>query len=190
MFFTSPAQLRAWLKNNHELASELWVGFYKKATGKGSITWPEAVDAALCFGWIDSIRKSIDETAYVNRFTPRKSSSTWSAVNIQRVNEMTRLGLMQPAGLRAFELRQEEKSGIYSYENRDSATFSAAYEKRFRVHEAAWTFFKAQAPWYRRTATWWVISAKKEETRLKRLDSLIQHSDDGHRLPHLTRKPK
>ncbi len=189
-YFTSPARFRAWLEKYHHAASELWVGFYKKDSGKPSITWPEAVDVALCFGWIDGIRKSIDETGYTIRFTPRKQSSTWSVVNIRRMNELAMLGATHPAGLRAFERRKEEKSGIYAYENKDSAAFEAAQEKQFRARRSAWKFFQTQAPWYRRTATWWVISAKKEETRLKRLEALIQNSENGRTLPHLTRRIK
>jgi uncharacterized protein YdeI (YjbR/CyaY-like superfamily) len=154
------------------------------------MTWPESVDVALCFGWIDGIRKSIDVTAYAIRFTPRKPGSTWSTVNIRRMKELTALGLVQSAGLKAFERRDEDKSGIYAYENRNSAALGTAHEKHFQSHKNAWRFFLAQAPWYRKTATWWVISAKKEETRLKRLETLIQYSENGQTLPQLTRKPK
>jgi uncharacterized protein YdeI (YjbR/CyaY-like superfamily) len=154
------------------------------------MTWPESVDVALCFGWIDGVRKSIDTTAYAIRFTPRKPSSTWSSVNIRRMKELTALGLVQPSGLRAFERRSETKSGIYAYENRNSAEFSDAQTQKFKANREAWKFFQSQAPWYRKTATWWVISAKKEETRLKRLDTLIRYSERGETIPQLTRKPK
>lgn len=190
MYFTSAARFREWLEKHHPAAPELWVGFYKKDSGKPSMTWPEAVDVALCFGWIDGIRKRIDATAYTIRFTPRKSGSIWSTVNIGRMQELTRLGLTQPAGLVAFERRKEEKSGVYAYENKNSAVFQAAHEKQFRAHKNAWKFFQAQAAWYRRTATWWVISAKKEETRLQRLETLVQHSENNRTLPQLTRPPK
>lgn len=175
-FFATPAAFRAWLDEHHARIPELLVGFYKKGSGKPSITWPESVDAALCFGWIDGVRKSIDDLSYTIRFTPRNPTSTWSAVNIKRVQELTKSGLMQPAGLQAFERRDEAKSAIYSYEQRHNATLPDAYEKRFRANELAWDFFQSQAPWYRRTATYWVMSAKKEETRLKRLDTLIRDS--------------
>ena len=189
-FFANPAAFRAWLEKHAHAASELLVGFYKRDSGKASITWPEAVDAALCFGWIDGLRKSIDATAYTIRFTPRKSASTWSSVNIGRMQELSRLGLVHPAGLRAFEQRREEKSGIYAYENKNNAVFEAVQEKRFRARKDAWKFFQTQAPWYRRTATWWVISAKREETRMKRLETLILHSENSRTLPQLTRQPK
>ncbi len=189
-YFANPARFHAWFEKHSSTASELLVGFYKRDSGKTSITWPEAVDVALCFGWIDGVRKSLDGTAYTIRFTPRKSASTWSAVNIGRMQELTRLGLVLPAGLRAFERRKEEKSGIYAYENKNNAVFEAAQEKRFRARRNAWKFFQAQAPWYRRTATWWVISAKREETRMKRLETLMLHSENSRMLPQLTRQPK
>jgi uncharacterized protein YdeI (YjbR/CyaY-like superfamily) len=187
VFFQSPAVLRTWLEKNHGKAAELWVGFYKKASGKPSVTWPEAVDQALCFGWIDGVRKSLGETSYMIRFTPRKPSSIWSAINIKRVAELTESGAMQPAGLRAFEARQEKKSGIYAYEQKTSSTLCEAHERQFRANRAAWKYFQAQAPWYRRTATWWVISAKKEETSLKRLGELIESSAQGRPIKRLTR---
>jgi uncharacterized protein YdeI (YjbR/CyaY-like superfamily) len=190
VFFATPSQFREWLEEHHDSASELWVGFYKKGSGKRSITWPEAVDEALCFGWIDSVRKSIDDESYTNRFTPRKPRSTWSAVNIKRVGELTAMGLMRPAGLKAFEARSEEKSGIYAYEQRDNAALSEEYERQFRANEKAWEFFQAQPAWYRKTATWWVISAKREETRLKRLAMLIEDSAEGRTIGPLTRNTK
>jgi uncharacterized protein YdeI (YjbR/CyaY-like superfamily) len=190
MFFPSPATFRGWLQKHHPAFQEIWVGFYKRGSGKPSMTWPESVDVALCFGWIDGVRKSIDSTAYAIRFTPRKPDSTWSTVNIRRMQELNALGLVQPSGLGAFQRRSEAKSGIYAYENRDSAEFADAQEKNFKSNREAWKFFQAQAPWYRKTATWWVISAKKEETRLKRLDTLVRHSENGERLPHLARTPK
>lgn len=189
-FFSTPSEFRAWLEEHHETAQELWVGFYKKGTGKPSITWPEAVDEALCFGWIDGIRKSVDADSYANRFTPRKPRSTWSAVNIKRVGELTELGLMRPAGLKAFEKRTEQRSETYSYEQRNNVRLDEAYEQQFRANEAAWDFFQAQPPWYRRTATWWVVSAKKEETRQKRLATLIEDSQHGRHIAELRRTPK
>ena len=150
------------------------------------MTWPEAVDEALCFGWIDGVRKSIDETSYAIRFTPRKTRSTWSAVNIRRVQELTAQGRMRPAGLRAFAARVEGKSGIYSYEQRDVAELGDPYERQFRANSAAWDFFQAQAPSYRKAAIWWVVSAKKEETRQRRLTALIDDSAAGRRIASLT----
>jgi uncharacterized protein YdeI (YjbR/CyaY-like superfamily) len=189
-FFATPAEFRAWLEENHESSQEFWVGYYKKGSGKPSLTWPESVDQALCFGWIDGLRRSIDDISYANRFTPRKPRSNWSAVNIKRVEELTRLGLMRPAGLKAFAARSGERSGVYSFEQPGSVELGEEYEGRFRADEAAWAFFQAQAAWYRRTATWWVISAKKEETRQKRLATLIDDSAQGRTIAQLTRRPK
>ena len=185
-FFETPAEFRAWLEANHETATELWVGFHKKATGRPSITWPEAVDQALCFGWIDGIRKSVDESSYANRFTPRKARSTWSKVNIEKVAKLTEQGLMMPAGLRAFGARDEANSGIYSFEQRPQE-LPPAYAERFQENGPAWAFFQSQPPGYRRTATHWVLSAKREETRLKRLATLIEDSANGRRIGLLTR---
>jgi uncharacterized protein YdeI (YjbR/CyaY-like superfamily) len=146
------------------------------------------VDAALCFGWIDGIRKRIDDQRYMIRFTPRKPGSTWSAVNINRVEELMRQGLMRPAGLKAFEERAAEKSGIYSYEQKDGVQLDAADEAQFRANEPAWDFFQSQPASYRRAALWWVVSAKKDETRRKRLANLIEYSAQGQTLPSLTRR--
>jgi uncharacterized protein YdeI (YjbR/CyaY-like superfamily) len=189
-FFATTSAFRAWLEKNHDSAQELWVGFYKKASGKPSITWPEAVDAALAFGWIDSVRKSVDEISYTNRFTPRRPGSTWSAVNVKRVKELTRLGLMRPAGLKAFDARKEEKSGIYSYEQRHEARLNAAQQREFRANKQAWNFFQRQPPSYRTAAVWWVVSAKREETRRNRLARLIEDSSQGSRVPPLARPTK
>jgi uncharacterized protein YdeI (YjbR/CyaY-like superfamily) len=185
-FFTTPADFGRWLEANHEKAAELCVGFYKKGT-KPSITWPESVREALRFGWIDGIRKSVDETSYTIRFSPRKRSSVWSAVNIRMAKELVEEGRMRPAGLRAFEARKENRSGIYSYENRPQ-TLPEAYAKELRKNPAAWKAFQAQPPGYRRTLTWWVVSAKKEETRLSRLEQLIEICAKGRPHPLLTRK--
>ncbi|MBW3571752.1 MAG: YdeI/OmpD-associated family protein [Gemmatimonadetes bacterium] len=190
-FFATPEDFRAGLQAHHDRESELLVGFYKKGTGRPSITWPESVDEALCFGWIDGVRRSAGDDAYTIRFTPRKKKSTWSAVNIQRAGELIAAGRMQPAGLKAFEAREESNSRIYAYENRDRAAFDPAMEERFRSNEKAWNFFQAQPPGYRQTATFWVVSAKQEPTRLHRLDQLITDSADGRRIAQLvSAKPK
>ena len=188
-FFESPAAFRKWLEKNHASASELLVGFYKKDSGKPSITWPESVDQALCFGWIDGVRRRIDDVSYSIRFTPRKRTSNWSAINIARVAELTKLGMMRPAGLKAFEHRREEKSAIYAYENA-VRTLDPADEKKFRANRKAWEFFSAQPPGYRRLSIYWITSAKKEETRARRLATLIDDSAKGRRLGVVTLKPK
>ena len=187
LFFAKPAAFRKWLERNHGAAHELWVGFYKKETGRPSITWPESVDEALCVGWIDGIRKRIDDESYTIRFTPRKARSIWSAVNIARVAELTREGRMLPAGLAAFERRSADKSAIYAYEQRKNAAFDEAAERQFRANAKAWEFFQAQPPGYRKTATYKVISAKREETRQKRLAALIADSAAGRRIRELDR---
>jgi len=186
-FFATPAQWRAWLEAHHSRRRELWVGFYKRSSGRPSITWPESVDEALCFGWIDGIRKSLDDVSYVIRFTPRTSESTWSAVNIKRAKELTRLGRMRPAGLRAFQARADEKSVVYSYEQRKTARLSVAEGRQFRANTKAWASFMERPPWYRRTAIYWVISAKREETRARRLATLIDDSARGRTIGPLTR---
>lgn len=180
-FFESAAAFREWFEKNHDKVSELVVGFHKRGSGRPSITWPESVDQALCFGWIDGIRRRIDDVSYTIRFTPRRRGSIWSAVNIRRANELIELGLMQPPGLRVFEKRSEEKSRIYSYE-REHASFTRQDEKRFRANKKAWKFFSEQPPGYRRLTTYWVTSAKREETRARRLASLIDLSARGKRL--------
>jgi uncharacterized protein YdeI (YjbR/CyaY-like superfamily) len=184
-FFSTPSALRRWFRQNHRAARELWVGFFKRNSGKPSITWPESVDEALCVGWIDGIRKSVDGDRYTIRFTPRKPASIWSAVNIARARALIAEGRMWPAGRKAFEARRENRSGIYSYEQR-RARLEPPYEGKLRKNRAAWTFFEEQPPSYRKTAGWWVVSAKKEETRLKRLDRLIAHSARGSRIPQFT----
>ena len=181
-FFARPEDFRKWLEAHHGNTSELWVGFYKKGSGRPSITWPESVDEALCVGWIDGLRKTIDAESYMIRFTPRKKTSNWSAVNIGRVKELTKQKRMRPAGVKAFELRKEEKSGIYAYENRKLAELGKAEAKQFRARPKAWEFFQNQPTGYRKLMTWWVISAKREETRQKRLDKLISESEAGRRL--------
>jgi uncharacterized protein YdeI (YjbR/CyaY-like superfamily) len=180
-FFKTPAAFRKWLAANHARSKELWVGFYKKNSGKPSITWPESVDEALCFGWIDGIRKRIDEDSYVIRFTPRKTSSVWSTVNIRNAEKLIKEKRMQPAGLKAFAARKEYRSGIYSYEQR-SPELEEKYARRLKRNKAAWKFFQAQPPSYRKMMNWFIVSAKQEETRLKRLDKLIEASARQQRL--------
>jgi uncharacterized protein YdeI (YjbR/CyaY-like superfamily) len=186
IFFESPAELRDWLMEHAESERELWIGFHRKATGKPSLRWPDVVDQVLCFGWIDGIRKSIDGEDFAQRVTPRKMGSNWSAINIKRIAELHREGLVQPSGLRAFEARDPAKSGTYSYEQRD-AGLDAESEARFRANEEAWQFFEVQPPSYRKPAIWWVISAKKDETRKRRLETLIEDSAAGRRIGPLRR---
>ena len=186
LFFSSPAKLRGWFRKNHGAAHELWVGFFKKGSGRPSITWPESVDEALCVGWIDGIRKSLDADRYVIRFTPRKAGSIWSAVNVARIRALDAEGRIRPAGKRAFDARKENRSGIYSYEQRQ-ARLPPICERRLRKNRPAWQFFYAQPPSYRKAACWWVVSAKKEETRDKRLGRLIELSTRRQRIPQFTR---
>jgi len=175
------------MEHHHSRAAELLVGFYKTGTAKPGITWPESVDVALCFGWIDGVRKRVDDSSYTIRFTPRKPRGTWSTVNVKRVAELEKLGLMRLAGREAFENRQAAKTGIYAYERKSAAELGADLEKVFRARERAWSFFLAQPPWYRRTATHWIVSAKKEETRLRRLNRLIEVSEKGTTLHAVAR---
>jgi len=161
---------------NHDKTDELIVGFYKKDSGKKSVTYPEALDEALCFGWIDGVRRRVDEDSYSIRFTPRKTKSTWSLVNTRRVNELIKLGRMHKTGLGVFKLRDPKRTGIYSFENAPRK-LAPEYEKRFRGNRKAWAFFERQPPGYQRLATYWVMSAKQEETRLRRLNLLISNSE-------------
>jgi uncharacterized protein YdeI (YjbR/CyaY-like superfamily) len=180
-FFRGPEQLRRWFARNHTTKTEIWVGYYKKDSGKPSITWPESVEQALCFGWIDGVRKKVDEISYTNRFSPRQPKSNWSTVNIRRVGELTRLGLMADAGLAAFKARDEKRSGVYSFENRPQS-LPWDLEKVFKANTDAWAFWTAQPPGYRRTLTWYVVSAVKDETRQSRLAKVIESSARGQRL--------
>lgn len=180
-FFPTTNDFRRWLEENHEKETELIVGFYRVGLGKASITWSEAVDQALCFGWIDGVRRKIDEESYSNRFTPRRPDSNWSVVNIAKVAKLTKQGLMKPAGIVAFEKRREDKSAIYAYEN-ELKQFPEEFEKRFRANEKAWSFFEKQANWYRKQMINRVVSAKQEATREKRLEKLIAESANEKRL--------
>ncbi len=182
LFFATPADFRAWFEARHADARELWVGFYRKDSGRPSITWPESVDEALCVGWIDGIRKSIDGQSYRIRFAPRKSTSNWSTINIARVEMLMQAGRMRPLGMRAFEMRVPEKSGIYAYENRKTAKLSDTAEKQFRANNRAWEFFDKQPRSYRNVVAWWVMSAKQEKTRQQRLEKLISESEANRRV--------
>lgn len=181
LFFSKPAEFRRWLEENHQKESELLVGFYKVHTGKPSMTWSESVDEAICFGWIDGIRRKIDDESYCNRFTPRKPRSNWSAVNIKKVEKLIGQKRMTPAGLAAFEKRNENRSSIYSYENRPEK-LSDELENKFQVDTQAWQFFNNQAPSYRKTMIYWVMSAKQQSTQQSRLVKLIEASGSGKRL--------
>jgi uncharacterized protein YdeI (YjbR/CyaY-like superfamily) len=188
LFFATPEQLAAWLEEHHETASELWVGFYKKGSGKASIAWPEAVEQALRFGWIDGVRHSVDNASFKQRFTPRKPTSNWSAINVAKVEELKQRGLMTPAGLRAYEARTPEGTGVYSFERSDAAVLPPEFEERLRANAAANEWFEGRPPGYRKTAIHWVMSAKREETRMRRLQQLIDCSAEGRTVPPLTRR--
>jgi uncharacterized protein YdeI (YjbR/CyaY-like superfamily) len=184
-FFATPEDFRDWLAEHHASKSELLVGFWKTHTGKPGITWPQSVDEALAVGWIDGVRRSAGDDSYTIRFTPRKPGSTWSAVNVKRMQALIAQGRALPPGVAAFEARKAGKSGIYAYENRPE-TLPVPAEKRLRANKAAWAWWQAQAPSYRRTATWWVVSAKREETREKRLAQLIADCAAGRPIKPLS----
>jgi len=185
-FFANADHFRAWLEKHHASATELVVGFHKRHTGRASMTWTESVREALCYGWIDGIRRSLGDDSYTIRFTPRKPSSNWSSRNVRHVEELMREGRMAPAGLAAFEARRPDRTGVYSFERRHAARLEPAQEKQFRANKAAWKFFESQPPSYRKTAVHWVVSAKREETRSRRLAQLIEDSAAGRRLAQLT----
>ena len=181
MFFASQADFRTWLSANHDKETELLVGFYKVGSGKPSITWSQSVDEALCFGWIDGVRRSVDADSYCIRFTPRKPKSIWSAVNIQKIEDLTRQGFMQPAGLAAFEKRKESNSKIYAYEQ-EAVSLTDEFESEFKANEKAWTFFRKQAPSYQKLAVHWIMSGKQAITQKSRLAKLISASESGLRI--------
>jgi uncharacterized protein YdeI (YjbR/CyaY-like superfamily) len=185
VFFETPGQLRAWFEANHDVAGELWVGQHRRRSGKPSVSWAEVVDQALCFGWIDSVRYSVGEDSFAQRITPRRKRSVWSAVNIKRFGELEKQGLVHPKGKAAFALRDDARSRIYAYENKSA--LDAPLEADLRRDKAAWKFFESQAPWYRRTAIHWVMSAKQAQTRERRLKVLIEQSKNGERIPPLRR---
>jgi uncharacterized protein YdeI (YjbR/CyaY-like superfamily) len=188
IFFSTAAQFRRWLHRHHATAAELWVGFHKKDSGLRSITYPEALDQALCYGWIDGLKKKYNDTSYHQRFTPRRPRSYWSAINIRRAGELIKLGLMTPAGRKAFDARSLAAPRKYSFESRPKK-LGAAYEGLFKTIPAAWAFFRRQPPGYRRTAVFWVMSAKKDETRIRRLMQLMDASAADRRLGMLSGEP-
>jgi len=187
-FFASASHFREWLLKNHDKKSELLVGFHKKKSGKKSITYPEALDEALCFGWIDGVRKSLNETSYTNRFSPRKPKSIWSLVNVRHVERLKKEGRMHESGVAAYEKRDARRTGIYSFENRPKE-LAAEYQKLFRANEKAWEFWKKQPPFFTRLGAFYVMSAKKEETQLRRLNNLIDAAAKGKRLGTIESKP-
>jgi uncharacterized protein YdeI (YjbR/CyaY-like superfamily) len=189
-FFATPGEFRAWLEKHHATATEVLVGFHKKGTGQPSMTWTESVREALCFGWIDGIRRSLGDEAYTIRFTPRKPRSNWSSLNVRHVEELIREGRMTAAGLAAYEARTAERTGVYAFEQRHSARLDAEQEDQFRANPKAWEFFQAQPVSYRQTAVFWVVSGKREETRARRLRALIADSEAGRRLAQLTPPPR
>lgn len=187
IFFKLRKEFYNWLEKNYDKKEEQWVGFFKKDSGKPSITWSESVDAAICFGWIDGIRKRIDDESYKIRFTPRKPKSTWSALNIKKINELLKLGLMHPAGLKKFNERNIKKPGEYSYENKPQK-LDPVFEKEFKKNKKAWKYFNEMPAWYKKTSNYWIMSAKKDETRHKRLLILIESSANEKSIAVLERK--
>ncbi len=181
IFFASPSEFRGWLAQHHQTAKELLVGYYKVHTGKPSLSWPESVDVALCFGWIDGVRRSLGPDSYCIRFTPRRPDSIWSAVNIQKMQELTDKGLMTSAGLAVFDKRKPEKSQVYSFEN-EPAVLDKHLETAFEANPQAWDFFNAQPPSYKKTIIGWIMAAKQESTRAKRLEKVIAESEQGKRV--------
>lgn len=184
-FFKTQDALRKWLEKNHNKKDELWLGYYKKTSGKQSVTYAQAVDEAICFGWIDGIAKGIDEEKYCQRYTPRRPKSIWSAVNIKKVTELTKVGRMHEAGLKTFNNRDLNQAGLYSFEQKE-ITMPSAYIRKFKANKKAWQYFSNMPKGYQKTATWWVISAKQDATRLRRLDTLIKDSEAGRKIALLT----
>jgi uncharacterized protein YdeI (YjbR/CyaY-like superfamily) len=189
-YFRTPAAFRAWLEAHHDSELELLVGFYKRGSDKPSMSWPESVDEALCFGWIDGVRRSLGADAYTIRFTRRKPTGIWSLINVANVARLTELGKMRPAGVRAFAARTEKKTGVYAFERSEAAQLTAAEERALRKDRKAAAFFDAQAPWYQRNTLHWVVSAKRPETRARRLAELIADSAAGKRIARLSRPEK
>jgi len=187
IYFAAPEAFRDWLAEHHASATEVWVGFYKKATGRQGMSWSQAVDEALCFGWIDGVAKRVDGERHKQRFTPRKPVSTWSAVNVAKVAQLTAEGRMRPAGAAAYARRRADRTAIYSHEQREHPEFEAEQQAQLEADAAAWAWFQSKAPSWRRQATWWVISAKRPETRARRLATLIEGCAAGEGIPQLTR---
>jgi len=183
-FFKNQKELRQWFEKSYDKRHEIWIGFYKMDSGKANFTWSQSVDQALCFGWIDGIRKSIDEVSYMIRFTPRNSKSNWSAINIKKIKELTKLGLMHRAGIEVFKKREEKRCEIYSFEQ-NKVKLSKTYELKFKSNKKAWKFFQSLPPSTKKPSIWWVMSAKKEETQIKRLDTLIKSSEEKIVIPQL-----
>lgn len=181
IFFPTQDDFRDWLESHHDKETELIVGFYKVDSGKPSMNWSESVDQALCFGWIDGVRRSVDKESYCIRFTPRRITSNWSAINIKKIEELSKAGLMKPAGLKAFSLRKENKSEVYSYEN-DTTILDSNYEIRFRENQKAWEFFMKQAHSYRKAILRWIMGATQEKTRQSRLEKTIKESEQQKRV--------
>jgi uncharacterized protein YdeI (YjbR/CyaY-like superfamily) len=188
-YFKSASEFRRWLEVNHARRSEIWVAFFKKDSGRGGLTYAEAIDEALCFGWIDGLKKRLDELSYAHRFTPRKPKSNWSRINIQHVERLKKAGRMTLTGLKAYAAREPARSGVYSFENAPR-TLAAADKKQFKADKTAWEFFQQQPPGYRRLAIWWVVSAKKPQTHARRLDQLIADSRNGRRLGQVSSSNK
>jgi len=187
LYFKKQAELRTWFVNNWDKLDEVWIGYYKKATKKESVTWDESVQEAICFGWIDGIRKSIDGESYKIRFTPRKKNSIWSLKNIKTAEELIQNNLIQASGLASYKLRKEAKSGIYAFEQ-EKVSFSKEFETIFKANQASWTFFENQAPYYKKIVTHWVMSAKQEKTRIRRLNTLMEDSQNQLRVKHLRKR--
>ncbi len=188
-FFGARSDFRKWLEKNHNRESELLLGFHRVDSGRVGITYREALDEALCFGWIDGLRKRYDAGSYTIRFTPRKPGSIWSVINTTRFEELIKLGRVHAAGLKVFKQRDRKKSKLYSYEV-GNCRLAPEFERKFRANADAWEFYQAQAPWYRRVSCYWVMSAKREETQLRRLATLIEDSANGRRIKQLISNPK
>jgi len=189
-FFETPAALRRWFKAHHASSAELWIGFYKKDSGRGGVVYKQALDEALCFGWIDGMIRRVDDASYMQRFTPRRPRSNWSAVNIAKMRALIDEGRAQPAGLAAFERRTPDRSAVYSYEQRQIAALSAAERRAVKARPTAWSFFEAQPPSYKKTVAWWIQSAKKPETRARRLQALIDCCARGQLVPPFIPRPQ
>jgi uncharacterized protein YdeI (YjbR/CyaY-like superfamily) len=189
-FFKTPAALRRWFTSHHATSAELWIGFYKKDSGRGGVVYRQALDEALCVGWIDGMVRRVDEASYMQRFTPRRPRSIWSAVNIAKMRALIDQGRAQPAGLAAFERRTPDRSAVYSHEQRQAATLSRDELRALEANPAAWRFFEAQPPSYKRTVAWWIQSAKKAETRERRLAALIDCSARRRIVPPFIPRPQ